>query len=84
MFYTYVLSSQKDKKLYVGCTKNLKVRFEDHNKGKVPSTRDRKPFTLIYYEACLSNKDALHREVYFKTTYGKRFISSRLKSYYTG
>lgn len=84
MFYTYVLRSNKDKKLYVGSTENLKVRFEAHNKGKVNSTKDRRPLILVYYEACKSKKDALHREQYLKTTYGHRYIESRLKSYFTG
>jgi putative endonuclease len=84
MFYTYVLSSIKDEKLYVGYTKNLKVRFEDHNKGRALSTRDRRPLKLIYYESCLNEKDALHREIYLKSAYGKKFIKSRLKSYFTG
>lgn len=30
MFYTYVLQSEKDNKLYVGFTKDLKQRFEQH------------------------------------------------------
>jgi putative endonuclease len=84
MFYTYVLQSSKDKKLYIGSTSNLKVRFETHNKGQVESTKERRPLTLIYYEACVSKKDATHRELYFKTTYGLRYIKSRLKSYFTG
>ncbi len=84
MFYTYILHSTKDKKLYVGCTKNLKVRFEDHNKGRVESTIDRRPLKLIYYESCLNKSDALHREIYLKSAYGKKFIKSRLKSYFMG
>ncbi len=84
MFYTYVLKSSKDNKLYVGYTENLKIRFETHNKGKVKSTKDRRPLTIVYYEACLNKKDALHRETYLKTIYGKRYIKNRLKSYYTG
>jgi putative endonuclease len=39
---------------------------------------------LIYYEACLDEKDAFKREKYLKTTYGKRFIRSRCKNYLTG
>ena len=39
-------------------------RFEDHNKGKVESTKLRTPFELIYYEACRNEEDALHREKY--------------------
>jgi putative endonuclease len=84
MFYVYVLHSTKDKKLYVGYTKNLKVRFEDHNKGRVLSTKDRCPLKLIYYESCLNRDDAMHREVYLKSAYGKKFIKNRLKSYFMG
>lgn len=39
MFYTYILLSKKDKKMYTGYTKNLKSRFEQHNKGLVESTK---------------------------------------------
>lgn len=84
MFYTYVLSSEKDNQLYVGYTEDLKVRFETHNKGKVKSTKNRRPLKLIYYEACNNKKDALHREEYFKTTYGNKYIKNRLKYYFMG
>jgi putative endonuclease len=84
MYYVYVLHSDKDKKRYVGYTKNLKLRFEQHSKGLVNSTKDRRPLKLIYYEACLNQQDATKREGYFKTIYGKRYITNRLKSYLTG
>ena len=51
MFYTYVLLSKNDDKFYTGYTQDLKVRFEQHNKGQVVSTKDRRPLALIYYEA---------------------------------
>jgi len=84
MQYIYVLKSKTDGKNYVGYTKNLKLRFEQHNKGLVESTKNRKPLKLIYYEACLNQQDATRREKYLKTVYGKRFIKSRLKSYLIG
>jgi putative endonuclease len=84
MFYTYVLISKKDGKFYVGYTQNLKVRFEQHDKGLVESTKDRRPLVLIYYEACLNKDDALNRERYLKTYHGKMFIKKRIKSYLTG
>ena len=62
---------------------NLNVRFEQHQKGQVTSTKHRLPFKLLYYEACLSQKDALKREKYLKTYYGKMHIAKRLKSYFT-
>ena len=83
-YYIYVLKSQKDKKLYVGYTNDLKSRFEQHCKGQVSSTKDRRPFELIYSEACLDKHDAMHREEYLKTAYGKQFLRSRLKSYLMG
>jgi len=84
MFYTYVLQSKKDSKMYTGFTKNLKQRFEQHNKGLVESTKQRRPLSLIYYEACINQQDAINREKYFKTYHGKMFIKRRLKSYLTG
>ncbi len=84
MYYTYVLRSEKDNKNYTGYTKNLKLRFEQHNKGFVESTKNRRPLKLIYYEACINQQDATHREKYLKTHFGKMFLKNRLKSYLTG
>ena len=84
MFYTYVLLSDKDNKLYIGYAKNLKLRFEQHCDGEVKSTKYRRPLNLIYYEACLLEGDARKREKYFKTYYGHIFLKKRLKSYFTG
>ena len=84
MYFTYVLLSKKDMKFYTGYTKDLKLRFEQHNKGNVESTRERRPLELIYYEACLSQEDALKREKYLKSYHGKMFLKKRLKSYLTG
>jgi len=81
MFYTYVLVSEKDNKLYVGYSKDIKLRFEQHKKGRVESTKNRRPLKLIYYEACILQEDALKREKYFKTHYGRLFLHKRLKSY---
>lgn len=84
MYYTYVLQSMKDNMFYSGFTKNLKLRFEQHKKGLVGSTRGRLPIELVYFEACINKDDALKREKYFKTYHGKMYINRRLKSYLTG
>ena len=39
---------------------------------------------LTYYEASLSMDDAYRREKYLKTSYGKRYLKSRLRCYFTG
>lgn len=74
----------KDQNLYTGYTNNLKTRLKMHNEGKIPSTMKRFPLELIYYEACLNQQDATHREKYLKTAWGKRYLKSRLKNYLGG
>ncbi len=79
IFYTYILKSKKDKKLYVGFSKDLRKRIEEHNNGLVPATKTRHPLTLIYYEACADKEASREREKYFKTGFGRRFLKNRLK-----
>ena len=68
-YYIYVLRSKKDGKNYTGYTKNLKLRLQQHNSGKVESTKYRLPLALIYFEGCLNQQDATHREKYLKTVH---------------
>ena len=82
--YVYILQSKRDNKFYTGYTKNLKLRFEQHQKEIVESTKNRGPFKLIYFEGCLNQQDATHREKYLKIYLGKMFLKNRLKSYLTG
>ncbi len=78
MYYTYVLRSSKDNKLYIGYTDNLKRRIEEHMEGQVTSTKTRLPVELVYYEACQNSEKAVEREKYFKTGFGRRFLKSRI------
>ena len=81
MFYTYVLRSKRDGKFYTGYTSDLKNRIEKHNRGQIESTKMRKPFELIYFEAGSDEKDAIRLEKYLKTSWGKRYIKSRLRNF---
>lgn len=81
MFYTYVLLSENDKNFYIGYTKDLKKRLDGHQKGSVTSTSHRRPLSLIYYEACLNEDDAIKRERYFKSDFGRRFLRNRIGTY---
>lgn len=80
-FYTYVLLSLKDKEHYIGYTGNLRKRLGEHNSGKNFSTKGRRPLKLIYFEACLNENDAKQREKYFKSTIGRRYLSTRLRNW---
>ncbi len=81
MFYTYVLLSEKDGRFYIGFTNDLKKRIDEHKKGLVVSTANRQPLKLVYYEACLNDYDAIKREKYFKSGFGRRFLRNRIEAY---
>ena len=83
-FYIYVLQSEVDDQFYTGYTSDLRQRLEEHDKGNVQSTKNRRPLKLVYFEGCLNQQDATHREKYLKTTYGKRYLKNRLEHYFTG
>ena len=83
MHYVYVLISLKDGKLYIGCTQDLKKRFSLHNSGGVPSTKERMPFKLLYYEAFIDKHDAFVREQWLKTGWGKKHLKKILQSYFS-
>jgi putative endonuclease len=55
-----------------------------HPDGKVRSTVNRRPLTLVYYEACLDVSDGFRRERFLKTGKGKRFLRNRLASFLAG
>ncbi len=81
MYYTYLIHSKKDGRFYTGYTRDLRNRLNEHNLGHVRSTKNRGPFELIYYEACLDEQDATAREKYLKTGMGKRYLKNRLKRF---
>jgi len=70
-YYIYILFSLKDKSLYIGYSENLKNRIEEHRKGGVNSTKDRRPLILIHYEAFSDKKDAKARERFLKSGFGR-------------
>ena len=78
MFYTYVLKSLKDNKLYIGWSKDLRTRLEKHNKGMIEATKYRLPMELIYYEACRDKEKAIAREKQLKTGFGRAYLKRRL------
>ncbi|OGF49479.1 hypothetical protein A3G55_01115 [Candidatus Giovannonibacteria bacterium RIFCSPLOWO2_12_FULL_44_25] len=79
MYYVYVLKSKKKDWLYVGFSDNLKRRFKEHQNGLSVATRPYRPFELVFYEAYKSKRDAQKREIYFKTTKGKRALKLMLQ-----
>ena len=83
MYYIYILQSLKDKSWYIGYTPDLRNRLTKHNKGQVVSTKSKKPWIVIYYEAYQNRKDATGREKFLKSGSGWRYIKKQLTHYLT-
>jgi len=62
MFFVYILKSIKFKRFYIGITNNLPKRLKHHNEGLVEATKPYRPWKYVYFEGCLSKKEAYHRE----------------------
>ncbi|KKQ42312.1 MAG: hypothetical protein US60_C0020G0018 [Microgenomates group bacterium GW2011_GWC1_37_8] len=80
MYYVYLLKSvRKPERIYIGSTKDLKKRLQEHNSNKSHFTKNYSPWELIYYEAYKSEKDARVRESKLKQHgKGKQELKKRL------
>ena len=78
-YYVYTLFSLQDKKFYTGFTTNLKDRLSRHARGEVKSTLSRRPLRLIHYEYFINKEDAMAREVFLKSGFGRNNLKSALK-----
>ena len=83
MHYIYIIYSKKLNKLYKGSTANLQRRINNHNQGRVRSTKNGKPWKIVYYETFIKKTDALREEKFLKSGKGKERIKYLLKTYLT-
>ena len=70
MYLIYILKSGKDSGYYVGMTTDLNTRLAYHNNGRVISTKNRRPWELIYSEGFNTRIEAREREKYLKSYKG--------------
>ena len=84
MHYVYILRSEKDGKLYIGYSSNLRLRYAEHCKGLVASTKHRRPMRLVYYEAYISKRNAERRELFYKSGRGRETLKHILQETFEG
>ena len=73
-FHTYALWSDTFKRLYIGHTDNVNRRFEQHNNGRVASTKPYIPYRMIFTQEFGSNSEAVIREKKLKMASGRKFL----------
>jgi len=77
VYFAYIIQL-KDKSFYHGSTSNLKARLKNHQNGMVSSTKNLRPFKLVFYASFSSKEKALDFEKYLKTNSGFAFRNKRL------
>ena len=77
-YVVYVLSSKTSRKSYVGYTKNLKKRLNEHNSGTSKFTSSYAPWEVVYTEQLESEIEAKKREKYLKSASGRRIVLRKL------
>jgi len=77
-YYVYILRSKADGKLYIGKTKDLRRRLNEHITGHVTSTKGRLPVELIYYEAYTNKINWSKQEKFYKTGIGRDTLKHKL------
>jgi len=82
MYYTYVLLSTKEKIMLLGFTQNLKTRVELQRRRFMMKGKNNGSLKLVYLEACLNKKDAVRRDKYLNSYFGRRYLKTRLKKYF--
>ena len=75
-YWVYVIESQKDKRLYVGMSKQVENRLKEHNAGHVTSTKGYRPWKLLYREEVGDRPLARQREKYLKSGSGKEYLKT--------
>ncbi len=77
MYYVYILLSRKDGRWYIGSTSDLKRRYAEHLRGCVTATKYRRPLILMGYEAYKTKAEASRREIFLKTSDGRKDLKKR-------
>ena len=70
MFYTYIIRNIFNKRFYIGVTKNLQRRVQQHNRSKRRSITHFGRYELILYEKYDTLKAARFRERQIKSYKG--------------
>jgi len=73
MYYAYVLKSVHHDYFYKGHCYDLQVRLHQHNAGLTESIKPYIPFQIVYFEEFKTEKEAIDREKYFKSSAGRRY-----------
>ena len=65
-FYVYILESKVDGSFYIGQTSNVEERLVKHNRGYNKSTKNKRPWKLIFSKHFNTQPEAVKEELRLK------------------
>jgi len=78
----YILQSTKAKRFYIGISKNAQNRLnQEHNKGKVKSTKNWRPWVLIYRKTYSTCEEVREMEKFLKSYKGVKMKKEIIEKY---
>ncbi len=79
-YWVYVIKCDNDSN-YIGQTDNLRKRWEDHLSGEGAEwTKSHPPQYIMYWEEFSSRKEAVIKEKWLKTGFGRKWIKRKEKA----
>ncbi|MDZ7798875.1 MAG: GIY-YIG nuclease family protein [Patescibacteria group bacterium] len=79
MYYLYILKSTINNSYYIGSCEDLTKRLNQHNKGKVKSTKRYIPWKIVYTETFKYLSKARKREKQIKSWKKRKAIEKLIK-----
>ncbi len=72
MYHLYILLNEAKTRTYTGVSIDVNKRLEDHNAGRVQSSRPHRPYNVLHIESFVTLSEARQREKFYKSTTGRR------------
>jgi len=79
MYTVYVLKDDKGR-FYKGLTNNMARRLGEHRRGHTTTTRHMNNMEVVYTEKYDTFNEARIRELYLKSSAGRRFLKKILRA----
>ncbi|MDZ4277701.1 MAG: GIY-YIG nuclease family protein [Dehalococcoidia bacterium] len=74
MSCVYILKSAQTGRYYIGSTRRLGGRLEEHNAGKNASTKAYQPWEVVHTERFSTLSEARRRERYLKSLKNRAYL----------
>jgi len=83
-WFVYAIQCEDDS-VYIGQTEDLRQRWEEHREGRASRwTKRHEPLRVVYWEYAESREQAVEREKWLKTGFGRKWLRREIARTQTG